>query len=425
MAEREKKRSKYRLKNYNFKLVFYAVVISILGIAVVRSASSGETVSGMFSTAQKQVMAVGIGIVLMVLLSFIDYHILLKYSWLIYLLNIGLLLYVRFLNPYTFMGAKRWIYLPGFGTVQPSEFSKIAVALTAAWILVRIRKRINNVFFILLYLLITGVTAVLILIEPNLSTTLEVIWGIVTMLFIAGISWKWVVGVLSTLAVLIGLFLFTVYQPDQVIFQRLEARGVIQDYQVDRINAYFFPEDYPDEVYQQTNSVLAIGGGQLSGKGLDTDDLESVKNGGFLSEEQSDFVFAVVGEELGFVGCMILILLYALIMVEGFRIAARSPDLEGKVIAGGMVSTFAFQTFVNMGVATMILPNTGTPLPFISAGMSSVIGSYMMVGILLNIGLQKSRRHSILTFYNEGEEMALGDYIPVQVREEKSKETDQ
>jgi len=332
---------------------------------------------------------------------------------------------VRFLNPYTFMGAKRWIYLPGFGTVQPSEFSKIAVALTAAWILVRIRKRINNVFFILLYLLITGVTAVLILIEPNLSTTLEVIWGIVTMLFIAGISWKWVVGVLSTLAVLIGLFLFTVYQPDQVIFQRLEARGVIQDYQVDRINAYFFPEDYPDEVYQQTNSVLAIGGGQLSGKGLDTDDLESVKNGGFLSEEQSDFVFAVVGEELGFVGCMILILLYALIMVEGFRIAARSPDLEGKVIAGGMVSTFAFQTFVNMGVATMILPNTGTPLPFISAGMSSVIGSYMMVGILLNIGLQKSRRHSILTFYNEGEEMALGDYIPVQVREEKSKETDQ
>lgn len=425
MAEREKKRSKYRLKNYNFKLVFYAVVISILGIAVVRSASSGETVSGMFSTAQKQVMAVGIGIVLMVLLSFIDYHILLKYSWLIYLLNIGLLLYVRFLNPYTFMGAKRWIYLPGFGTVQPSEFSKIAVALTAAWILVRIRKRINNVFFILLYLLITGVTAALILIEPNLSTTLEVIWGIVTMLFIAGISWKWVVGVLSTLAVLIGLFLFTVYQPDQVIFQRLEARGVIQDYQVDRINAYFFPEDYPDEVYQQTNSVLAIGGGQLSGKGLDTDDLESVKNGGFLSEEQSDFVFAVVGEELGFVGCMILILLYALIMVEGFRIAARSPDLEGKVIAGGMVSTFAFQTFVNMGVATMILPNTGTPLPFISAGMSSVIGSYMMVGILLNIGLQKSRRHSILTFYNEGEEMALGDYIPVQVREEKSKETDQ
>lgn len=425
MAEREKKRSKYRLKNYNFKLVFYAVVISILGIAVVRSASSGETVSGMFSTAQKQVMAVGIGIVLMVLLSFIDYHILLKYSWLIYLLNIGLLLYVRFLNPFTFMGAKRWIYLPGFGTVQPSEFSKIAVALTAAWILVRIRKRINNVFFILLYLLITGVTAVLILIEPNLSTTLEVIWGIVTMLFIAGISWKWVVGVLSTLAVLIGLFLFTVYQPDQVIFQRLEARGVIQDYQVDRINAYFFPEDYPDEVYQQTNSVLAIGGGQLSGKGLDTDDLESVKNGGFLSEEQSDFVFAVVGEELGFVGCMILILLYVLIMVEGFRIAARSPDLEGKVIAGGMVSTFAFQTFVNMGVATMILPNTGTPLPFISAGMSSVIGSYMMVGILLNIGLQKSRRHSILTFYNEGEEMALGDYIPVQVREEKSKETDQ
>ncbi len=383
--------SSYHLRNYNFKLVLYALTLSIIGIVVVQSASVNETQAGMFSTVQKQIMGVALGIIAMIILSLVDYHKLLKLSIPIYLVNIALLIYVRFGTSYSFMGAKRWIYVPGFGTVQPSEFSKLALVIMGAWLLGKLQKKINNVFVLILYLAVMGVTAVLILIEPNLSTTLEILFGIAAMLFLANISWKWITGVLAVFAAVIGIILFAVYQPEQTLLNQLVEKNIVQDYQVDRINAYFFPDEYPDLTRQQLNSVMAIGGGQLYGKGLNTSTLESVKNGGFLSEEQSDFIFAVVGEELGFVGCMFLILLYVLIMIEGLRIAGRSPDFEGRVIAGGLISIFIFQCFVNMGVATLLLPNTGTPLQFISAGMSSLLGSFCTIGILLNIGLHKKR----------------------------------
>ncbi len=391
--KREKKRilSSYHLRNYNFKLVLYAMTLSILGIVIVQSASVNEVQTSAFSTVEKQIMGVVIGAVLMIALSLVDYHKLLKFSIPIYLVNLALLIYVYFLNPYTFMGAKRWIYIQGFGTVQPSELSKIAIVIMGAWVLGKFKNRINNPLVVLLYLVITGISAVLILIEPNLSTTLEVLWGIATMLFLANISWKWITGVLAAVAVIAGVLLFSVYQPEQKVFGFLIENQIVKDYQIERINAYFFPDEYPDITYQQLNSIMAIGSGQLAGKGLNTSTLESVKNGGFLSEEQSDFIFAVVGEELGFIGCCFLIMLYALIMFEGFRIAGRSPDFEGRIIAGGLVSIFLFQSFVNMGVATLLLPNTGTPLPFISAGMSSLLGSFCTMGILLNIGLHKKR----------------------------------
>ncbi len=383
--------SAYHLRNYNFKVVLYAMTLSILGIVVVQSASVNEVQTSTFSTVEKQVMGLVIGTAAMFVLSLIDYHKLLKAAIFLYLINIALLVYVKYLNPYTFMGAKRWIYIPGFGTVQPSEFSKIAIVIMGAWLLGKLKNRINNPLSLLAYLAVTGISAVLILIEPNLSTTLEVLWGIATMLFLANINWKWITGVLTGVAVLVGVVLFTVYQPEQKIFQFLVENEIVKEYQIERINAYFFPDEYPDLTYQQLNSVMAIGSGQLAGKGLNTSTLESVKNGGFLSEEQSDFIFAVVGEELGFIGCCFLIMLYALIAIEGLRIAGRSPDFEGRIIAGGLISIFVFQSFVNMGVATLLLPNTGTPLPFISAGMSSLLGSFCTMGILLNIGLQKKR----------------------------------
>ena len=383
--------SAYRLRNYNFKLILYTITLSILGIVIVRSASVNEVQTSLLSTVEKQILGVIMGLAIMLFLSIVDYHKLLKLAIVLYLINIALLVYVRFLNPYTFMGAKRWIYIPGFGTVQPSEFSKIAIAVMGAWLLGKFKSRVNNVFVLILYLAVMGVSAVLILIEPNLSTTLEVIWGIAAMLFLANISWKWISGVCVTAAALVAVLLFAVYQPEQTLLNDLIDKQIVQDYQVERINAFFFPDEYPDITRQQMNSVMAIGSGQLYGKGLNTSTLESVKNGGFLSEEQSDFIFAVVGEELGYVGCIFIIMLYALIVIEGLRIAGRSPDFEGKVLAGGLVSIFGFQTFVNMGVATLILPNTGTPLPFISAGMSSLIGSFAIIGILLNIGLQKKR----------------------------------
>ena len=136
---------------------------------------------------------------------------------------------------------------------------------------------------------------------------------------------------------------------------------------------------------------MAIGSGMLTGKGLNTSTYESVKNGSFLSEQQCDFIFAVVGEELGFTGSCVVILLIGLIVFECIRMAKRSRDEEGRLLSSAVGGLFAFQSFVNIGVATQIIPNTGLPLPFVSAGLSSLISSFIMIGIVLNVGLQRKK----------------------------------
>lgn len=380
------------LSNLNFKIIIYALILSIIGIFMVHSATQNEAVTGMFTTTQKQILGMGIGLVLMVILTCIDYHKLIKYSIVFYIISMALLIYVKYINPLNISNANRWMHLPGFGTIQPSEFSKVAVVLMAAFVLVRIQKRINNVFYLLGYFVVTGITVYLIYVEPDLSTSMIIIFALAAMVFVCGISWKWVGGVLGVAAALVAALLFCIYEPEQKTLNWFIEKEILQQYQVNRINSYFFPEDYPDQTRQQLNSVMAIGGGQLLGKGLNNSTYESVKNGNFLSEEQCDFIFAVVGEELGFAGSAFIILIYLLLFIEGLRIAGRSPDLEGKLLASGFVTMLLIQCFINMGVAMLLLPNTGTPLPFISAGMSSLISTYIMMGILLNISMHRKMK---------------------------------
>ena len=134
---------------------------------------------------------------------------------------------------------------------------------------------------------------------------------------------------------------------------------------------------------------MAIGSGMLQGKGLNNNTLASVKNGNFLSEEQTDFIFAVIGEELGFIGCIAVIVLIALTVYECLIMAARAKDLMGSLLCVGLASLLAFQSFANIAVATGILPNTGLPLPFISYGVSSLLSVYLGVGVVMNVGLQR------------------------------------
>ena len=380
------------LRNLNFKIIIYALILSIIGIFMVHSATQNEAVTGMFTTTQKQILGMAIGLVLMVILTCIDYHKLIKYSIVFYAISMVLLIYVKYINPLNISNANRWMRLPGFGTIQPSEFSKVAVVLMAVFVLIRIQKHINNVFYLLAYFAVTGVTVYLIYVEPDLSTSMIIIFALAAMVFVCGISWKWIGGVLGVVAIFVAALLFCIYEPEQKTLNWFIDNGILQQYQVNRINSYFFPENYPDQTRQQLNSVMAIGGGQLTGKGLNNSTYESVKNGNFLSEEQCDFIFAVVGEELGFAGSAFIILIYLLLFIEGLRIAGRSPDLEGKLIASGFVTMLLIQCFINMGVAMLLLPNTGTPLPFISAGMSSLISTYIMMGILLNISMHRKMK---------------------------------
>ena len=203
------------------------------------------------------------------------------------------------------------------------------------------------------------------------------------LLFLAGLSYKFVGTVLAITVPTVVIFLAIAVQPNQPF---------LHDYQQDRILAWLEPEKYADdESYQQLNSVMAIGSGQLSGKGYDNDDTTSVKNGNFVSEPQTDFIFAIIGEELGFVGCCVVIFLILLIVIQCIMVGLKAKDTGGRIICGGVAALIGIQSFINIGVATMILPNTGLSLPFVSYGLTSVVCFFMGIGFVLNVGLQPNK----------------------------------
>ena len=164
---------------------------------------------------------------------------------------------------------------------------------------------------------------------------------------------------------------------------------IIKDYQKDRVMAFFYPDDeeYEQDNTQQENSIIAIGSGQLKGKGLKNNEV-SANNGNFVSQIQTDFIFAVAGEELGFIGGAALIILEFLISIECILTSRKAKDLSGTLICCGVGSVIALQSFINICVATGLFPNTGTPLPFVSYGLTSIVSLYIGVGFILNVGLQ-------------------------------------
>ena len=171
----------------------------------------------------------------------------------------------------------------------------------------------------------------------------------------------------------------------------------LKPYQYKRIMSWLQPYNpaYADDSYQQQNSIIAIGSGQLWGKGLNNSSITSLKNGDFISEPQTDFIFAIVGEELGFIGCLIVIILLLLIVFECILIAKNAKDLGGRLICCGMAALIGFQSFINICVTTGLMPNTGLPLPFVSYGLTSIMSLFIGLGMVLNVGLQARKYHGL------------------------------
>ncbi|MGN0371292.1 MAG: FtsW/RodA/SpoVE family cell cycle protein [Enterocloster sp.] len=368
----------YDFRRFNFKLIIYMIALNVIGVLVIRSATNMDA-----DAVTKQMMGVMIGLAVAVGLAVVDYHRILNFSTVIYGICIASLVAVLIWGKVV-NNARRWIELPVIGQLQPSEFVKIGLIITFSWYFMKYQEKINQVSTVAIAAALFAVPALLIFEQPNLSTCLVILVMVLGIVFASGISYRWIAG---TIAVII---------PVAVTFLYLLQNGMIpfiKEYQAGRILAWINPSEYGEARYQQDNSIIAIGSGQLKGKGLFNTTIASVKNGNFLSEEQTDFIFAVIGEELGFRGCVIVILLFLLIVYECLMIAARAKDLAGRLLCTGMASLIAFQAFANISVATGVFPNTGLPLPFISYGSSSLISIFIGMGLVLNVGLQREARH--------------------------------
>lgn len=372
---RIKFRKPYKLKNYRFGLVALVLVLSIIGILVVGSANE--------SYQSKQIFGVVIGLVVMAIVSLIDYVWITNFYWILYGMSVFMLAIVLIPRIGVYVnGARRWINL-GFTNFQPSELAKILLIIFFAKFIMKHKEDLSEKQTILKAVVLIAIPLALILKEPNLSTTICTATLFCFLMYVGGLSYRFIGTVLLITIPVAVIFLSIVVQPNQKL---------LDNYQQKRILAWLEPEKYAsDEAYQQNNSVMAIGSGQLTGKGLNNNTTTSVKNGNFILEPQTDFIFAIVGEELGFLGCCLIIALLLLIVIDCILIGTHAQDTAGKVICCGVGSLIGIQTFINVAVATQIFPNTGIPLPFVSYGLTSLVSLYLGIGLVLNIGLQPKK----------------------------------
>ena len=364
----------YRIRNYDFKLLLMILALSTIGVFAVGSAQQ--------AVQQKQLLGVIMGTFLMIVISLLDYRVLLKLYWLMYLGNLVLLLLVRFFGEES-KGAQRWLTIPGGVRFQPSETAKILLILFFAQFIMKHIEKLNTFRIISLCVILVAIPWYLIYDQPDLSTSIVVIVLFCIIMYAGGISFKIIAGVLAVAIPALALLVALALQPDS---------KVLDSYQQGRILAFIYPEKYATTTaYQQLNSVTAIASGMLDGKGYKNNEITSVKNGNFISEPQTDFIFSVIGEEFGFKGSFTVILLEMLITLECIHVARRARDPAGIIIAAGMGGLIGFQAFVNIGVATFILPTTGVTLPFVSYGLTSLMSLFIGMGFVLNVRMQAKR----------------------------------
>jgi cell division protein FtsW len=344
-------------------MFFTTMFLLAIGIVMVFSASYYDTLENdPYFYLRKQLMWAALSFVAMIIMMKIDYFRLKPYINFIFAVAFILLIIVLFFEPV--QGSRRWIKL-GFINIQPSEIMKLSMVLFLAKELSKVGTRIKNLFTgVGPFLLLLGVVGGLIMQEPDLGTTLAIAGTTGVLLIAAGLRWRhfFVLG-LSGFVVVAALILAN---PNRI----------------NRIIGYLDPWSHASkEGYQLINSLYALGSGGLFGMGLGN----SRQKLDYLPEQNTDFIYAILGEELGFIGAFLVILLFCLFAWRGYRIALTCPETFGGFLAVGITTMIVLQAFINMGVVTGLLPITGIGLPFISYGGSSLLFSMSGVGILLNI----------------------------------------
>ncbi len=360
-----KREDKFNKPDYILSILVISLVL--FGVIMVYSASSYSAsvyYNNEFYYMFKQIIGAVLGIAVMIICSHIDYHLLLKFRYLLLILAYVLLILVFIpgigVENY---GAKRWINLPFF-TIQASEIAKFAFIIFAAAYMSKNYKKMTTFRGLLPVLIVGGSMCVLIILEPNMSITMCVGLLMFVMLFFGGAKIKHFALLLIPALALVPLLI------------------ILEPYRLQRLMAFLNPWESPlEEGYQLIQSFYALGSGGLTGVGL----FNSRQKYLFLPFAESDFIFSVIGEELGFLGCIVVVAVYVVIVLRAVKIAKNSSDRFGSYLAGGIASIIAIQVLINIAVVSGSIPPTGLPLPFVSAGTSSLIVFCAGVGFLNSV----------------------------------------
>jgi rod shape determining protein RodA len=361
-------------RNIDWILLLAVGLLMVFSLTAIRFATATQANSWMVVLRQGMYFAVGVG--LMLFFATRDYTTVSRAAPILYIVNLLLLLAVELFAPEV-KGSARWIRLPIPGMdfkLQPSEFAKVILIITLSAYVARLGPRIRQFPGLMLSLLHIIVPMALIMKQPDLGTSLVVgaIWlGIV---FLAGADWRH----LFLLAVVAaGLFTFAWHG------------NVLKPYQKLRVINFLDPTKDPQgSGYHVLQSLKAVGSGQMTGQGLGKGILTNLD---YVPENHTDFIFTVVGEEGGFVGSVILLSAYALLIFRGIAIISSSEDPLGRLMAGGVITLFTFHMVVNMGMTIGIMPVVGVPLPLMSFGGSAAWVNLMAIGILLSVGMRKHK----------------------------------
>ena len=359
-----------RLPAMDLPFLILVLTLVAFGLVMLYSASSAVALyrrGDAYAYVRPQLLYAALGIGAMWVASRVDYHIYHKLAWWVLGLSLVLLVAVLFMPEYN--GCKRWLVLPGLGTLQPSEIAKFAVVLVFSHIISMNHDRMESFAVgVVPFALVLGVVAVLMLLEPHLSGTLLILGIGAVLMFVGGTGLKWFA--LAGAAGIAAIGAAVLVMPDLV------------PYATDRLASWVDPFADPlGDGHQTIQSLYAIGSGGAAGLGLGNSRQKHL----FVPEPQNDFIFSILCEELGFLGACAVILLFALLLWRGITLAAHAPDRFGALLTVGFVVQVALQAVLNIAVVTNTIPNTGISLPFFSSGGTSLMMLLGEMGIVLSV----------------------------------------
>ena len=353
-------------KKLAFDKVLFTIVVLLMffGLVMVYSASSAFARDhAMSHFLIKQAVAAGLGLLLMLCLMHMDYRHLRSPTVIYALLGGCLVLLVAVLFSPQLNATRRWFFVAGV-SIQPSEMAKLALIPFLAYQIDKKEERVNDLSFLLPAGFFTALTAALILMEPDMGTAVLLGATFFLMIFLAGLSWRYILAALALVPPLLGVLV------------------MMEPYRRQRLFAFLDPEKDPlGSGFQALQSLIAVGSGGVFGLGPG----KSVQKLFFLPHPESDFIFSIVAEELGMIGALAVVVAFAVLAWRGLRAGAKAPDAFGRYLGWGLTGVLVMQALINVSVTIALLPTKGIPLPFISYGGSSLVVTLCICGVLLNI----------------------------------------